>query len=68
MNTNRVLLMLTFVVCVFVLPLMAATETVGGYTWTYQINGDTAEIYNDGYIAVSPKLNESVTIPDVLGG
>ena len=23
----------------------ADTETVGGYTWTYQINGDTAENY-----------------------
>ena len=23
----------------------ADTETVGGYTWKYQINGDTAEIY-----------------------
>jgi hypothetical protein len=22
----------------------AETETVGGYTWTYQINGGTAEI------------------------
>ena len=22
----------------------AYTETVGGYTWTYRINGDTAEI------------------------
>jgi hypothetical protein len=22
----------------------AETETIGGYTWTYQINGDTAEI------------------------
>ena len=22
----------------------AETETVGNYTWTYQINGDTAEI------------------------
>ena len=21
----------------------AETETIGGYTWTYQINGDTAE-------------------------
>ena len=21
----------------------AATETVGGYTWTYRVNGDTAE-------------------------
>ena len=26
------------------LPLMADTETVGGYTWTYRINGGTAEI------------------------
>ena len=24
----------------------ADTETVGGYTWTYRINGDTAAIYN----------------------
>ena len=24
------------------MPLMAETETVGGYTWTYRINGDTA--------------------------
>ena len=23
----------------------AETETVGGYTWTYRINGDTAEIF-----------------------
>ena len=28
---------------VVAMPIMAATETVGGYTWTYQINGDTAE-------------------------
>ncbi len=26
------------------MPLMAETEEVGGYTWTYRINGDTAEI------------------------
>ena len=25
----------------------AETETVGGYTWTYRINGDTAEIYGE---------------------
>ncbi len=25
----------------------ADTETVGGYTWTYHINGDTAEIEGD---------------------
>ena len=26
------------------MPLVADTETVGGYTWTYEIYGDTAEI------------------------
>ena len=29
----------------------ADTETVGGYTWTYRINGDTAEIYNSSWSA-----------------
>ena len=27
-----------------VMPLMAETETVGGYTWTYRISGGMAEI------------------------
>ena len=26
------------------IPLMAATETVGSYTWTYRITGKAAEI------------------------
>ena len=30
------------------MPLMAETETVNGYTWTYRINGDTAEIDGSG--------------------
>ena len=47
----------------------AETETVGGYTWTYRINGDTAEIYNDPYSAViSPSPTGTVTIPTTLGG
>ena len=46
----------------------AETETVGGYTWTYRINGDTAEIYNYGSAAISPKPNGAVTIPSTLGG
>jgi len=50
------------------LSLHAATQTVGGYTWTYQINGDTAEIYNDGYVAISPMPAGPVTIPPALGG
>ncbi len=46
----------------------AETETVGGYTWTYHINGDTAEIYNDGSVAISPEPTGVMTIPFTLGG
>jgi len=46
----------------------AATEKVGDYTWTYRINGDTAEIYNNGSCAVSPSPTGAVTIPSTLGG
>ncbi len=53
----------------------AATETVGGYTWTYRINGDTAKIYGtyNGYPpyytpAISPSPTGTVTIPSTLGG
>lgn len=44
--------------------LMADTETVGGYTWKYQINGDTAEIKS----GISPKPTVALTIPSTLGG
>ena len=46
----------------------ADTETVGGYTWTYRINGDAAEICNGGSCAVSPSPTGAVTIPSTLGG
>ena len=36
-------LMMLVVALAAAMPLMAATETVGGYTWTYRINGGTAE-------------------------
>jgi len=48
--------------------LAADTETIGGYTWTYRITDDTAEIYNNNVIAVSPSLTGAVTIPETLGG
>ena len=38
--------------------VMGATEYANGYTWTYRINGDTAEIYNMG-----PSPIGNVTIP-----
>ena len=61
------------IICVTLLaaamPIIADTETVGGYTWTYRINGDTAEIYgNWPSPAISPKPNGAVTIPSTLGG
>ena len=46
----------------------AYTETVDGYTWMYQINGDTAEIYNGYSAAISPSPTGAVTIPSTLGG
>ena len=44
------------------------TETVGGYTWTYRINGDAAEIYKSYSVAISPKPTGAVAIPATLGG
>lgn len=44
------------------------TETVDGYTWTYRITGNTAEIYNNGYAAISPNPTGVVSIPETLGG
>jgi len=46
----------------------ADTETVGGYTWSYHIVGDTAEIYYGYSAAISPKPDGAVTIPSTLGG
>ena len=34
--------MMIAVANVAAMPLVAETETVGGYTWTYRIDGDTA--------------------------
>jgi len=53
------------------LPLLADTWTDQhtGYTWTYRLNGDGAEICN-GFLraAISPKPTGAVTIPLTLGG
>ena len=43
--------------------------TVNGYTWTYRIDGDTAEIYSSNDTpCISPMPNGAVTIPSSLGG
>ena len=50
----------------------AATATVGGYTWTYRINGDEAEIYGlyggSSKPGISPSPTGSLTIPSTFGG
>lgn len=54
--------------------ILADTEQVGNYTWTYRIVGNTAEIYGTynygyGYVpAISPSPTGSVAIPSTLGG
>lgn len=45
------------------LSLKADEETVGGYAWTYSVNGDAAEI-----TAISPSPTNAVAIPSTLGG
>ena len=44
----------------------ADTEYANGYTWTYRINGDTAEIYGAAVASALPP--SAVTIPSTLGG
>ena len=41
----------------------AATETVNGYTWTYEVSGDSVSVEG-----ISPKPTGSLTIPSTLGG
>ena len=50
------------------MPIMAATETVGGYTWTYEINGGKAVIDNYYSTAIAPAPTGTLTIPSKLGG
>ena len=62
-------LMMMFAAVAVAFGAWAETETVGGYTWTYQINGDRAEIYKDYRSpAISPSPTGAVTIPSTLGG
>ena len=68
-------LMMFALACAAAMPLIADTETVGGYTWTYRLNGDTAEIYgtynSSSYrytLCISPEPTGAVTIPSTLGG
>ena len=67
-------------IALFLAAMMAAacaqadtwTDPDTGYTWTYRISGDTAEIYgrwdNEYIPCISPKPTAAVTIPSMLGG
>ena len=47
----------------------AERETVGDYTWTYVINGDTVAVVADrSGAAISPYPSGHVTVPSTLGG
>ena len=50
------------------MPLAADEEYANGCTWTYRINGDTAELYNGDSTVIPPLTGGSVTIPSTLGG
>ena len=64
--TKKLMMMVAAVAAAF--SAWAATETIGGYTWTYRINGDKAEVYNNGVsAAISPLPSGIVIIPATLG-
>ena len=44
------------------------TDPDAGYTWSYRINGDTAEIDNNYSPAISPSPESAVVVPSTLGG
>ncbi|MBQ6339520.1 MAG: leucine-rich repeat domain-containing protein [Kiritimatiellae bacterium] len=64
---RKIMTMLTATTAML-MSLVADTESVAGCTWSYRINGDTAEIYNDGGTAISPSPTGAVAIPSTLGG
>lgn len=66
-------LMMMAVAVAAAMSAMADMQEVGSYTWTYRINGDTAEIcVGDDYdlypTYASPKPTGAVIIPSTLGG
>ena len=62
-------LMMFALACATAMPLLAETETVGGYRWTYRIIGNTAEITTgEDTAAVKPRLTGYIDIPSRLGG
>ena len=48
--------------------LVAATATVNGITWTYQVSNGEAQIFNDWNTAIPTSTSGAITIPSTLGG
>ena len=44
------------------------TDPDTGYTWSYRVRGDVAEIYKSNSEAISPKPIGAVAVPATLGG
>ena len=66
--TKKLIMMVVTVAAAFGAWAETWTDPDTGYTWTYRINGDTAEIFNNYSDAISPKPTGAVKIPATLGG
>ena len=54
--------LISLLLLVVATPLMGDTAKVGDYTWTYRINDDAAEIYNNNSANISPDSTGVVTM------
>ena len=54
--------LISLLLLVVATPLMGDTSKVGDYTWTYRINDDAAEIYNNNSANISPDSTGVVTM------
>ena len=62
-------LMILIVAFAVAMPVMSATETVGGITWNYTVSGGKASIYKAHYsAAISTSTTGAITVPSKLGG
>lgn len=70
---NKFVLAVVSIIVVMAKSAMAySSETVGGYSWCYDINGNTATIRGNSpwnrYPGVTPQPTGAMTIPSTLGG
>ena len=69
MTMKKLMLLMLSGILFLAMPLVADTEEVNGYTWTFQVTNDTVEIFKGNLTAaISPLPTGAVTIPSILGG